>query len=169
KTRNLARLIDLWQRQTRQWQSGRCPRDRNFRFDIVPAPQQFTPEFSIGAGTLYLIENEPVVLLDRLNDLSKLAHLFLSTVVEALVPSAYFWATAFDTNAATTRFARLTQIIHPRQDRDAVLRRYQSAADYADFVPGVVRFPCARCGRAGDRFCSPPRCRRDQASRFFAI
>jgi hypothetical protein len=52
---------------------------REFSLWYRSSAQQFAPEFFIGARTLHLIENELVVLLDRLNDLSKFAHLFLSS------------------------------------------------------------------------------------------
>src|SRR4029450_8111739 len=71
---DLARLIDLGQRQARQWHTGRRPRDWNFRFGVVPAPQQFTPELFIRACALDLIENERVVVLSGLTDLSARAH-----------------------------------------------------------------------------------------------
>ena len=76
-TRNLARLIDFRQCKPGQWQSGWRTCDRNFCLDIVPASQQFTPEFFIGARALHLIEHELVIIFDSLNNLSEFAHFFL--------------------------------------------------------------------------------------------
>src|SRR6476620_10770168 len=73
-TRDFARLIDLRQRETRQRQTGRCARNRDFRFCIVPTSQQIATEFLIGARPLHLIENEFVIFFDRFDDLSELAH-----------------------------------------------------------------------------------------------
>ena len=39
ETRNLAWVIDLGQREPRQRQTGRCTRNRDFRFCIVPTSQ----------------------------------------------------------------------------------------------------------------------------------
>ena len=75
-TRDLARLIDLRQRKARQWQSGGCACRRNFRFDVVPTSQQFTPELLVRARPFHLIENELVIVFDRFDDLSKLTHVF---------------------------------------------------------------------------------------------
>src|SRR6476660_6054161 len=74
ETCNLARLIDLRQGETRQRQTGRCARNRDFRFCIVPTSQQIAAEFLIGARPLHLIENEFVIFFDRFDDLSELAH-----------------------------------------------------------------------------------------------
>src|SRR5947209_13563006 len=60
-----------------QWQSSRRAGDWNFRFDVVPASQQFTTEFFVRARTFYPIENEVVILFDQFDDLSELAHFFL--------------------------------------------------------------------------------------------
>src|SRR6266581_2176387 len=64
----------------RQHQTGEQTRrlfcERNFRFDIVPASQQFTPEFFIHARALYLIQNKLVIIFNRFDDLSQLAHFF---------------------------------------------------------------------------------------------
>src|SRR6185436_10037622 len=63
-------------RQTRKRQTGRCSRNRHLRFRIVPTSQQIAPEFLIGARPLHLIENEFVIIFDRFDDLSELAHNF---------------------------------------------------------------------------------------------
>src|SRR5262249_35654509 len=73
--------IDLRQSESRQRQAGRCARDRNFRFDVVPTPQQFAPEFSISARAHHLIEHELVIIFNRFDDLSELAHLVLRFAV----------------------------------------------------------------------------------------
>ena len=63
-TRDLARLVDLRQGQSRQGQTGWRAHGRNFRFDIVPTAQQIASEFFIGPRALHLIEHELVVLFD---------------------------------------------------------------------------------------------------------
>src|SRR5439155_7741321 len=82
--RNLTWLVNFRQRQAWQRQSGRRPRDGNFRFDVVPASQQFTPELFIRPRALHLIENELVIIFDGFDDLSELAHFFFFLVVAAL-------------------------------------------------------------------------------------
>src|SRR5947207_6314019 len=74
---------------------------------------------------------------------------------------------SLDMTNAVIRAQKLNRIIHPRQDRDAVLQRYRSGADYACFVPGVARFRYARSERAEGRFCCPTRYRQYPASLFF--
>ena len=76
-TRDLARLIDFRQRQTRQRQTSRRARDRNSGFDLVPALRHFASEFLVRAGALYLFVHELFVLLHRFDDCSQFAHLFL--------------------------------------------------------------------------------------------
>src|SRR5437867_13372293 len=81
--RDLARLIDFRQRQPRQRQSSRRSRDWRFGFYLVPTFSQLASEFFVAARPLYLIEDELVILLDRLNNLSKLAHDFFSDYARA--------------------------------------------------------------------------------------
>src|SRR5262249_56212078 len=52
ETGNLARLIDFGQRETRQQQTGRCARNRDFRFCIVPTSKQIASAFLIRARPL---------------------------------------------------------------------------------------------------------------------
>src|SRR4029077_18839154 len=75
-TRDLAGLIDLRQGETRKFQTGWRATHGNLRLDVVPATEQIASELFVGACALHLIENEFVVLLDRLHYLSKFAHFF---------------------------------------------------------------------------------------------
>src|SRR6266540_6139674 len=45
-----------------------------FGFDFGPTITEFAPKFFIQTRPLHLIENKPVVLLNRFNDLSEFAH-----------------------------------------------------------------------------------------------
>src|SRR5256886_7173474 len=83
-TRNFPWLINFGQRQAWQRTPGWRPRDGIFRFDVVPAPQKFTPELFIRPRALHLIENELVIIFDGFDDLSELAHFFFFLVVAAL-------------------------------------------------------------------------------------
>src|SRR5206468_650257 len=73
-TCDFARFVNFRQRQARQWQPRWCMRDWRFRFDFGPTITQFAREFFIRPRPLHLFENELVIILNRLNDLSKFAH-----------------------------------------------------------------------------------------------
>jgi len=45
-----------------------------FRFGFTPTINELARVLFVRPRALYLVENEPVVLLNRLNDLSQLAH-----------------------------------------------------------------------------------------------
>src|SRR5438128_10319419 len=106
-------------------------RHRRLRLRFVPTINQFAAEFFIRPGSLHLIENELVVLLDRLNDLSQPAHKLASVLSfksPPLISDFYF-------SFLILRFPdyrpKLNRTIDPRQDHDAVLQPCRSVAGRA--------------------------------------
>src|SRR4029450_3864386 len=104
----------------------------DFRFCIVPTSKQIAAEFLIGARPLHLIENEFVIFFDRFDDLSELTHTISPSLgCRGACAKRLSLGSAFDTNAATTLFARLAQTRGRRQSRGAVLQPYRPVAGLA--------------------------------------
>src|SRR5207302_810842 len=75
--RDFTGLVDFRQSEARERQTSRRARNWNLRFDVVPTAEQIAAEFLIGPRALHLLEDELIIFLNRLYDLSELAHFFL--------------------------------------------------------------------------------------------